>query len=90
MCCRKKQNENVIKKADFLTFFFYFDKIAFIFINYLPIHESFQLVPSLLPVAVLVPEHALWFNRGMGPKIQSFISTVFSPLCIGVKGQGTV
>ena len=27
---------------------------------------------------------ALWFNRGMGPKFQSFISTVFSLLCIGV------
>ena len=26
----------------------------------------------------------LWFNRGMGPKAQRFISAVFSPLCIGV------
>ena len=32
-----------------------------------------------LPSAIL----ALWFNRGMGPKIQDFISGFFSTVCIG-------
>ena len=40
--------------------------------------------PVVGPVFVLVvglgtAAKALWFNRGMGPKIQRFISAVFSP-----------
>ena len=31
---------------------------------------------------------ALWFNRGMGPKIQGFISGLFSTVCIDRLCQG--
>ena len=32
--------------------------------------------------------NALWFNRGMGPKIQGFISGLSSTVCIGRLCQG--
>ena len=53
-----------------------------------PNHDDFFL-PSCFSQAVFqkvrsTGSNALWFNTGMGPKTESFISAVFSSLCIGV------
>ena len=51
--------------------------------------KLYRGVSSLL-TSLLLGLNALWFNRGMGPKLKSFILAIFSPVCNGGSGPGIV
>ena len=58
-------------------------------------HYGITTLPTLVYFKNSVPNlfdgecfKALWFNRGMGPKIQGFISGLFSTVCIDRLCQG--